>query len=97
MARWARWTNPDGAAPPCDHLDTTRPVRPRSRTCEQCTTDGLTPAALRLCLTCGWVACSDGSPGQHAKSHYEETDHAVVGAVDQASTWRWCYAHNRTV
>ena len=96
MARWARWSNPNGAAPPCEHLDAT-PVRPRSKTCEQCTADGLTPTALRLCLSCGWVACSDGSPGQHAKRHYEETDHAVVGAVDPALTWRWCYVHNRLV
>jgi uncharacterized UBP type Zn finger protein len=97
MARRACWINPNGAEPPCEHLDTTRPVRARSKTCEKCTTEGLTPTALRLCLTCGWVACSDGSPGQHAKGHYEETDHAVVGAADPASTWRWCYVHNRAV
>ena len=97
MAHWARWNNPDGAAPPCEHLDTARPVRPRSNTCEQCTAHGLAPTALRLCLTCGWVACSDRSPGQHAKRHYEETDHAVVRALDPASTWRWCYVHNRAV
>lgn len=97
MARWARWNNPDGVAPRCEHLDTTRPVSPRSKTCEQCTVGGLVWAGLRLCLTCGWVACSDESPGQHAKGHYEETDHAVVGAIDPGSAWRWCYVHNRPV
>ena len=30
---------------------------------------------LWLCLSCGWVACSDDSPNQHAKAHYQETDH----------------------
>jgi len=27
---------------------------------------------LWLCLSCGWVACSDDSPNQHAKSHYQD-------------------------
>lgn len=97
MARWARWSSPNGPAPRCEHLDITRPVSPRSKTCEQCNAAGLTPTALRFCLTCGWVACSDESPGQHARGHYEETDHAVAGATDPGSTWRWCYVHNRAV
>ena len=97
MAHWAGRSDPNGAAPRCEHLDATRPVSPRSETCERCTATGLTPVALRVCLTCGWVACSDGSPGQHAKDHYEETDHAVAGSADPGSTWRWCYVHNRAV
>ena len=36
---------------------------------------------LRLCLSCGWVACSNTSPHQHAKAHYEETDHPVAGPL----------------
>ena len=31
-----------------------------------------------VCLTCGWVTCSDDSPNQHARAHYEETDHPVA-------------------
>lgn len=97
MAPCARWNIPDGTAARCEHVDDTRTVSPRSMTCEQCTTDGLTWAALRLCMTCGWVACSDESPGRHAQDHYEETDHAVVGPAEPGSTWRWCYVHNRAV
>ncbi|WP_222869893.1 UBP-type zinc finger domain-containing protein [Actinomadura decatromicini] len=52
---------------------------------------------LRVCLNCGWVACSDDSPNQHSRAHYEETDHPVVGALESGSTWRWCYVHGREV
>ena len=34
-----------------------------------------------VCLTCGWVACSDDSPNQHARAHYEETDHPVAAGL----------------
>ncbi len=33
---------------------------------------------LCLCQSCGWVACSGDSPGQHAKAHCEQTGHPVV-------------------
>jgi uncharacterized UBP type Zn finger protein len=52
--------------------------------------------ALWLCLSCGWVACSDDSPNQHAKAHYQETDHPVAVSLDEARQ-RWCYVHQRTV
>jgi uncharacterized UBP type Zn finger protein len=98
MPRGARWNTPNGSTVPCEHLGTAHAVVPRSRAaCEQCTADGLRWVALRLCLSCGWVACSDESPGQHAKAHYEETDHAVAAAMDPGSAWRWCYVHERAV
>jgi uncharacterized UBP type Zn finger protein len=50
-----------------------------------------------MCLQCGWIACSDQSPNQHAKAHYEETDHPVVAAFAPASKWKWCYVHQRIV
>jgi hypothetical protein len=43
------------------------------------------------------VACSDESPSQHAKAHYEETDHPINAAFEPASTRRWCYVHQRVV
>ncbi|TMR19965.1 hypothetical protein ETD86_19540 [Nonomuraea turkmeniaca] len=70
---------------------------PGKRECQACLTADRTWTRLVVCLTCGWVACSDESPGGHAKAHYEETDHPVVGALDPGSTWRWCYVHRRTV
>jgi len=52
---------------------------------------------LWLCLSCGWVACSDDSPNQHAKAHYQETDHPVAGSLEHDRRQRWCYVHQRTV
>ncbi|HVB43060.1 MAG TPA: UBP-type zinc finger domain-containing protein [Streptosporangiaceae bacterium] len=97
MAHRAHWNTADGSATRCEHLDAALLDYPRSKTCGQCAADGMTWLALRLCLTCGWVACSDESPGQHAKAHYEETDHAVAAAAEPGSTWRWCYVHERAV
>jgi uncharacterized UBP type Zn finger protein len=48
-----------------------------------------------MCLSCGWVACSDNSPNQHAKAHYQETDHPVAVSLDEPRQ-RWCYVHQRT-
>jgi uncharacterized UBP type Zn finger protein len=48
-------------------------------------------------MSCGWVACSDNSPNQHAKAHYQETDHPLVAAFQPGSTWKWCYVHQRVV
>ncbi|MGE5288168.1 MAG: UBP-type zinc finger domain-containing protein [Micromonosporaceae bacterium] len=87
----------NGSATRCDHLDDIRTVAPGSRRCAKCAAGGTTWNALLLCLSCGWVACSDDSPGQHAKAHYEETDHAVAAAMEPGSTWRWCFAHQRVV
>jgi uncharacterized UBP type Zn finger protein len=51
---------------------------------------------LWLCLSCGWVACSDNSPNQHASAHYQETDHPLAVSLDEPRQ-RWCYVHQRTV
>jgi uncharacterized UBP type Zn finger protein len=96
-ARRARGSKANGSTAPCKHLDAIRLVVPRSQVCEQCAAEETTWAALRLCLSCGWVACCDGSRGQHAKAHYEETDHAVAAAMEPGSNWRWCYVHRRAV
>jgi uncharacterized UBP type Zn finger protein len=54
-------------------------------------------AGLAVCLTCGWVSCSDGSPNRHARAHYEETDHPVAAGLAPGAAWRWCYVHQRLV
>jgi hypothetical protein len=38
------------------------------------------------------VACSDTSLHQHARAHYEETDHPRSGPP-QAVRPLWCYVH----
>jgi uncharacterized UBP type Zn finger protein len=86
--------SPNGIAPRCEHLDGLAPVTPRSADCPDCPDR---PAALMVCLSCGWVACSDDSPGQHARAHYTETDHPVAAGLAPGVAWRWCYVHQRLV
>src|SRR6266487_5357887 len=52
---------------PCDHLSGARSITPHSAECLECLDRGCGWVGLWLCLSCGWVACSDDSPNQHAK------------------------------
>jgi uncharacterized UBP type Zn finger protein len=97
MATVARGVSPNGSPPRCEHLDGLTPMAPHSATCQDCLAAGEHWTGLVVCLTCGWVACSDDSPRRHALAHYEETDHPVVGALRPESDWRWCYVHRRAV
>lgn len=87
----------NGQSPRCHHLDLLTNAERGAPECRQCLAAGLTWARLLVCLTCGWVACSDDSPGSHAREHYRETDHPVVVALDPETTWRWCYVHGQAV
>ncbi|WP_328814543.1 UBP-type zinc finger domain-containing protein [Nonomuraea cypriaca] len=71
-------------------------MEPGKRECQECLAAGRAWARLLVCLSCGWVACSDAEGG-HARAHYWETDHPVVASMEPGSTWRWCYVHRRTV
>lgn len=52
---------------------------------------------LRMCLTCGHVACCDSSPHRHAEAHSRETGHLVMRSFEPGESWRWCYADRRIV
>lgn len=54
-------------------------------------------AHLRLCLTCGHVACCDSSPHRHASAHSKEQDHPVIRSFEPGESWRWCYLDERIV
>jgi uncharacterized UBP type Zn finger protein len=97
MALGAHAISLNGSAPRCEHLDGLAPVTPRSDDCRDCQARGDRRAPLVVCLTCGWVACSDDSRGQHARAHYQETDHPLVARLEPGSRWRWCYVHQRLV
>jgi uncharacterized UBP type Zn finger protein len=90
----------NGSAPRCEHLDGLQPVTPLSDDCRDCRDQSdrqVPPAAIVVCLTCGWVACSDDSPNHHARAHYQETDHPLAADLEPGSSWRWCYVHRRLV
>ena len=81
----------------CVHVPTSVYIEPSSTGCQKCRVRGESWVALWLCLSCGWVACSDDSPNQHARAHYQETDHPVAIGYPPGSDPRWCHVHQRAV
>lgn len=82
---------------PCPHVTPTTPRhthRPREG-CEDCMKIGGTWVHLRLCLTCGHVACCDSSPHRHATAHYHHTHHPIVTSLEVGETWAYCYADDQ--
>jgi CPA1 family monovalent cation:H+ antiporter len=59
--------------------------------CATCLAEGTTWVHLRLCLSCGEVACCDSSPGQHARRHAEASGHPVIRSFEPGEAWRWCF------
>lgn len=54
-------------------------------------------AHLRLCLSCGHVACCDSSPHRHAAAHFRQSDHPVIRSFEPGEDWRWCYVDEQLV
>ena len=54
-------------------------------------------AHLRMCLTCGHVACCDSSPHRHASAHHQAPAHPVMRSYEPGERWRWCYVDQRLV
>lgn len=81
----------------CEHLAAAprvcRPDTPGS--CSECVAEGLSWVHLRMCLTCGHVACCDSSEGKHADRHYASTGHPVMRSVEPGEAWRWCYVDSQ--
>jgi uncharacterized UBP type Zn finger protein len=73
-------------------------VRPSTTEgCEDCLAEGRNDwVHLRICLTCGHVACCDSSPRRHASAHYAAADHPVVRSFEPGEHWRWCFVDERT-
>ncbi|MFF0497508.1 Na+/H+ antiporter [Nocardia aobensis] len=77
----------------CEHLvaapHTHTPDHPDC--CSECVAEGLTWVHLRMCLTCGHIACCDSSVGNHATKHFHASTHPVMRSVEPGEKWRWCY------
>ncbi|WP_306368220.1 cation:proton antiporter [Nocardiopsis sp. CC223A] len=81
--------DPDTA---CAHIDTVRPVLPKSSGCTECLQQGRRDwVHLRICTTCGFVGCCDDSPGRHARSHADGAGHPIVRSAEPGEEWAWCY------
>ena len=66
--------------------------------CVDCAAQGANVwAHLRMCLTCGHVACCDSSPYRHATGHHTATGHPVMRSFEPGEDWRWCYLDHAIV
>ncbi len=66
--------------------------------CQDCRALGETVwAHLRMCLSCGHVACCDSSPHRHATRTTTESTHPVMRSFEPGESWRWCYVDQRLV
>jgi hypothetical protein len=76
---------------PCSHLADARVFEPSTDVCAECTATGGYWPALRMCLTCGNVACCDTSISKHARAHFEATGHPLMRSIRLREGWIWCY------
>ncbi|MET1074203.1 MAG: UBP-type zinc finger domain-containing protein [Umezawaea sp.] len=84
----------------CPHVDAlpAEPTPDSTDGCADCSALGQESwAHLRMCLTCGHVACCDSSPYQHATAHHHATAHPVMRSFEPGESWRWCYEDLRIV
>ncbi len=77
----------------CTHLDQIDlDVQPDSTEgCSECLAIGGTWVHLRMCMTCGHVACCDSSPMRHASAHHAETGHPIMRSIEPGEDWLWCF------
>jgi hypothetical protein len=76
----------------CTHLDQITDAPPDSTEgCTDCLKIGSRWLHLRLCTTCGHVACCDSSPNRHATAHNHATGHPIVRSFEPGEDWYWCY------
>jgi monovalent cation/hydrogen antiporter len=86
---------PDGD---CEHLRADPPeVDPQTPgECAACVAQGTAWVHLRMCLSCGTVACCDSSAERHANAHFELTGHPVMRSAEPGESWRWCFVDRLT-
>lgn len=73
------------------HQEKNKDVKASTEGCEECLKEGTRWVQLRVCLVCGHVGCCDSSVGKHATKHFHTTNHSVMQAFEEGSTWEWCY------
>jgi uncharacterized UBP type Zn finger protein len=59
--------------------------------CEDCLKTGDTWVHLRVCRSCGHIACCDSSPNQHASKHVAASGHPIVNSLEPGEDWSYCY------
>lgn len=84
-------TRSDGV---CERLLTAPLVEPNTENCLHCEEKGGVPVELRVCLECGHVGCCDDTEGQHARTHFNDTDHSLIASIQPGATWAYCFVHD---
>ena len=75
----------------CTHLDQIRPVKPKTKGCEECLKMGDTLGSSAAVASCGHVGCCDSSKNKHATKHFHSTKHPIVRSIEPGENWMWCY------
>jgi uncharacterized UBP type Zn finger protein len=76
----------------CTHLEQVLVPRPEQVDgCVDCLAIGGTLVHLRVCRTCGHIACCDDSPNRHATAHVRASDHPIITSVEPGENWSYCY------
>ena len=80
----------------CTHLDQIGEVAASADGCENCLRIGSEWVHLRMCSSCGHVACCDSSPHKHATAHHDKTDHPLIRSFEPREEWFYCYPDGLT-
>ena len=76
----------------CAHLEQVLVPRPeRVLGCEDCLAIGASWVHLRVCRSCGHLACCDSSPNRHASAHARASGHPIITSVEPGEDWSYCY------
>jgi hypothetical protein len=62
--------------------------------CEDCLVTGGTWVHVRMCQSCGRIACCDSSPHRHASAHARSARHPIARSAEPGEDWSWCYLDN---
>jgi CPA2 family monovalent cation:H+ antiporter-2 len=82
----------------CGHLDQVRVTSTSAPLeCPQCVEIGADWVHLRLCLSCGVVACCDDSRLKHASGHFAQTGTRSSPRSSPGDDWRWCFVDQALV
>lgn len=77
---------------PCNHFaELDQAATPTSTVCDRCIAMGDTWVHLRYCLVCGMVGCCDNSKNRHARAHWNQEGHTLIGSLEPGETWLWCF------
>src|SRR2546425_3151478 len=84
------FVNVEAAMVTCSHLDQVLVDKPEQVAgCEDCLAIGGWWVHLRVCRSCGHLACCDSSPNRHASAHAREEEHPIVTSMEAGEDWAY--------